>query len=84
MRLCQHVSISRPTALVSAGLPCLTVLSTLQGLLPDGLHPNAAGMDLIAECLEASLTPLLRPAANNTAPRLFTGRIDSKHAQLPC
>ncbi|CAK0785417.1 hypothetical protein CVIRNUC_008626 [Coccomyxa viridis] len=73
---------------VNCGLPLIRSVCGGEvldvGLLPDGLHPNAAGMDLIAECLEASLTPLLRPAANNTAPRLFTGRIDSKHAQLPC
>ena len=84
MSLCRHVSTSGHTAMFPAGLPCLTMLRTLQGLLPDGLHPNAAGMDLIAECLEASLAPLLRPAANSTDPRIFTGRVDSKRTQLPC
>ena len=84
MRLCRCVSTSGPTYVFPAWLPCLKMLRTLQGLLPDGLHPNAAGMDLIAECLEASLTPLLRPAVNGTTPRLFTGRVNSKHTQLPC
>ena len=32
----------------------------MQNLLPDGLHPNAAGMDVMASCLEAAIAPLMR------------------------
>ena len=32
----------------------------LQNLLPDGLHPNSAGMDVMASCLEAAIAPLMR------------------------
>ena len=57
----------------------------LQGLLPDGLHPNAAGMDLIAQCLEESLAPLLGNAQNGTFPRTVASRqYDSRVAELPC
>lgn len=56
----------------------------LQGLLPDGLHPNAAGMELIAECLEETLAPLLGRAFNGTAPRSFSREYNSKIAELPC
>ncbi|CAL5224204.1 g6847 [Coccomyxa viridis] len=55
------------------------------GLLPDGLHPNAAGMDLIAECLEESLAPLLGNSQNFTFPRTVSSRqYDSRMAELPC
>ena len=27
--------------------------------MPDGLHPNAAGMELMAECLEARIAKLM-------------------------
>ena len=57
----------------------------VQGLLPDGLHPNAAGMDLIAECLEESLAPLLGNSQNFTFPRTVSSRqYDSRMAELPC
>jgi hypothetical protein len=35
-----------------------------QALLPDGLHPNAAGMDVMAGCLEAAIEPLMRVDAD--------------------
>lgn len=38
----------------------------LQVLLPDGLHPNAAGMECVAQCLEKVIGPLMQEqAANN-------------------
>ena len=59
--------------------------SGLQGLLPDGLHPNAAGMELIAECLEESLAPFLGSAVNNTFPRTaLTRHFESTRPELPC
>lgn len=35
-------------------------MALLQVLLPDGLHPNAAGMELIAQCLEKVIGPLMQ------------------------
>ena len=59
--------------------------AALQGLLPDGLHPNAAGMDLIAYCLEENLAPLLGDAQNYTFPgTVMTRQYDSRVAELPC
>ena len=30
-----------------------------QLLLPDGLHPNAAGMEYVAQCLEKVIAPIM-------------------------
>ncbi len=38
----------------------------MQTLLPDGLHPNAAGMDAMASCLEAAIDPLMQAADAST------------------
>ena len=39
-----------------------------QGLMPDGLHPNVAGMELMAECLEARIVQLMaRPVTTFSA-----------------
>lgn len=39
-----------------------------QGLMPDGLHPNVAGMELMAECLEAKIVNLMaRPMTTFSA-----------------
>ena len=39
-----------------------------QGLMPDGLHPNVAGMELMAECLEAKILNLMaRPVTTFSA-----------------
>ncbi len=64
---------------------CAKSCCAMQGLLPDGLHPNAAGMELIAECLELAFDSLLGPSQNGTAPRTFTTRQYNSHTeQLPC
>ena len=50
------------TALYTAGLAILTrwhALSCAQLLLPDGLHPNAAGMEYVAQCLEKVIAPIM-------------------------
>ena len=80
----QHISRTGYEPCQAAAL-CASPASALQGLLPDGLHPNAAGMDLIAECLEESLAPLLGNSQNYSFPRTATTRqYDSRVAELPC
>ncbi len=37
-------------------------------MLPDGLHPNAAGMDVMASCLEAAIAPLMQVDTSAAAP----------------
>ncbi len=37
-------------------------------MLPDGLHPNAAGMDVMASCLYAAIAPLMQVDTSAIAP----------------
>ncbi len=47
---------------LTPGMPCG------QGLMPDGLHPNAAGMELMAGCLDPLVARLVaQPAADFSA-----------------
>lgn len=39
-----------------------------QTMLPDGLHPNAAGMDVMASCLEAAIAPLMQADTSAVVP----------------
>ena len=61
-----HLTIACPSAfclqaVLNGGVP-------KQGLMPDGLHPNVAGMELMAECLEAKIGKLMaRPVTTFNA-----------------
>ena len=57
--------ISADRCLASLAVTQCSSYAMGQDLMPDGLHPNAAGMELMAECLDPLVACLVaQPAAD--------------------
>jgi lysophospholipase L1-like esterase len=62
-----------PLDIASEGFACMLLLQIDPELMPDALHPNAAGMELFAQCLSPLVDDLMANASKGNQQR-FWGR----------